>query len=364
MFREVNSVATVRRPTLKDVAETAGVSVTTVSVVLNGRREGVRVPEATRRRVQQVAEDLGYRPNVLARSLRTQQTRTIGFISDEVTTTPFAVGMLAAAQDEAASHGYLLFVVNLGPNAPLALQEQAIEQLAQQQVGHIVYGCMYHRLVDPPLGLPADAVFLNCEASGGLHRSIVPDDRRGAYEVVMELIRAGHQRIAFLDDHRHPPASLLRLEGLKAALADGGLEYRPALHVETTPFVRGGLVLSDLIDLPADQRPTAVFCYNDRIAMGAYRAARTRGLRVPDDLSIVGFDDQEYIASELDPPLTTVRLPHREMGRLAIQLLLDEPGALDDVPASDGPVILIPGELVRRDSVASPRQEEQSRSSS
>jgi LacI family transcriptional regulator len=347
-------LATNRRPTIKDVALAAGVSVTTVSVVLNDRRDGIRVPDATRRRVQQAAEDLGYRPNILARSLRTQTTRTIGFISDEVTTTPFAVGMLAAAQDEAARHGYLLFVVNLGPNAPLALQEQAIDQLAQQQVEHFIYGCMYHRVVDPPRGLPADAVFLNCEANGGRHRSIVPDERGGAYEVVAELIKAGHRRIAFLDDHRHPPASRLRFDGFRAALAEQGLDYEPALHVKTTPFVRGGLVLSDLIDLPAEQRPTAVFCYNDRIAMGAYRAARTRGLHVPDDLSIVGFDDQEYIASELDPPLTTVRLPHREMGRLAIQLVLDEPDALDDVPAPEGNVIRIAGELVRRDSVAKP----------
>jgi len=343
-----------RRPTLRDVARTAGVSVTTVSVVLNGRREGVRVPEATRHRVQQVAEDLGYRPNILARSLRTQETRTIGFISDEVTTTPFAVSMLAAAQDEAARRGYLLFVVNLGANAPLAIQEQAIDGLTQQQVGHFIYGCMYHRVVDPPLGLPADAVFLNCEASSGRHRSIVPDDRQGAYEVVTELIAVGHRRIAFLDDHRHPPASGLRFDGFRAALDEHGLDYEPALHVETTPFVRGGLVLSDLIDLPAEDRPTAVFCYNDRIAMGAYRAARTRGLRVPDDLSIVGFDDQEYIASELDPPLTTVRLPHREMGRLAIQLLLDEPDASDEPTATEGVVIRIPGELVRRESVAKP----------
>jgi LacI family transcriptional regulator len=317
-------LATTRRPTIKDVARTAGVSVTTVSVVLNDRREGIRVPDATRRRVQQAAEDLGYRPNILARSLRTQETRTIGFISDEVTTTPFAVAMLAAAQDEAARHGYLLFVVNLGPNAPLAIQQQAIELLAQQQVSQVVYGCMYHRTVDPPLGLPAGTVFLNCEASGGGYRSIVPDDRQGAYEVVTELIKAGHRRIAFLDDQWHPPASHLRFDGFRAALAEHGLNYRAALHVETTPFVRGGLVLSGLLDLPSDQRPTAVFCYNDRIAMGAYRAARTRGLRVPDDLSIVGFDDQEFIASELDPPLTTVRLPHREMGQLAVQLLLEE----------------------------------------
>ena len=139
-----------------------------------------------------------------------QETRTIGFISDEVTTTPYAVSMLAAAQDEAADNGYLLFVVNLGPNAPLALQ---------QQVGHFIYGCMYHRVIDPPRGLPADAVFLNCEAGGGRHRSIVPDERLGAYEVVAELIKAGHRRIAFLDDHNHPPASLLRFDGFRAALA-------------------------------------------------------------------------------------------------------------------------------------------------
>jgi LacI family transcriptional regulator len=351
---EVKQLATTRRPTLKDVAQAAGVSITTASVVVNDRRDGVRVPDATRRRVQQAAEDLGYRPNILARSLRTQTTRTIGFVSDEVTTTPFAVSMLAAAQDEASRHGYLLFVVNLGPNAPLALQEQAIDQLTQHQVGHFIYGCMYHRVVDPPRGLPADTVFLNCEASGGRHRSIVPDERQGAYEVVAELIDAGHRRIAFLDDHRHPPASRLRFDGFRAALAEHGLDYEPALHLETTPFVRGGLVLSDLIDRPAEQRPTAVFCYNDRIAMGAYRAARTRGLRVPDDLSIVGYDDQEFIASELDPPLTTLRLPHREMGRLAIQLVLDEPDALDDLPGLGGNLIRVAGELVRRDSVTKP----------
>ena len=348
-------MATTRRPTLKDVAQAAGVSITTASVVVNDVRDGVRVPDATRQRVQQAAEDLGYRPNILARSLRTQTTRTIGFVSDEVTTTPFAVSMLAAAQDEAARHGYLLFIVNLGPNAPLALQKQAIDQLTQHQVEHFIYGCMYHRLVDPPRGLPSDAVFLNCEASGGRHRSLVPDERQGAYEVVAELIKAGHRRIAFLDDHRHPPASRLRFEGFRAALAEHGLDYEPALHLETTPFVRGGLVLSDLIDLPDKRRPTAVFCYNDRIAMGAYRAARNHGLRVPDDLSIVGFDDQEFIASELDPPLTTVRLPHREMGQLAIQLVLDEPDALDDVPESEGNLIRVAGELVRRDSVAKPR---------
>jgi len=352
---EVKTLTTTRRPTLKDVAQAAGVSITTASVVVNDRRDGVRVQEATRRRVLQAAEDLGYRPNILARSLRTQTTRTIGFVSDEVTTTPFAVGMLAAAQDEASRHGYLLFIVNLGPNAPLALQEQAIDQLAQHQVEHFIYGCMYHRVVDPPRGLPSDAIFLNCEASGGRHRCIVPDERQGAYEVVTELIKAGHRRIAFLDDHRHPPASRLRFAGFQAALAEHGLDYEPALHLKTTPFVRGGLVLSELIDLPDERRPTAVFCYNDRIAMGAYRAARTRGLHVPDDLSIVGFDDQEFIASELDPPLTTVRLPHREMGRLAIQLVLDEPDALDDVPAPEGNLIRIAGELVRRDSVAKPR---------
>ena len=343
--------ASARRPTLKDVARTAGVSVTTAHVALTDQRQGSRVREDTRERIKQVAEDLGYQPNILARNLKTRRTSTIGFISDEVTTTPFAVSMLGAAQDEAARRGRLLVVVNLGVNAPLGVQGQAVDMLLQQQVGGVIYACMYHQAVTPPKGLPARTVFLNATATSGGYRGIVPDDRQGAHDVVRELVDAGHRKIGLLDDERHPVASGLRHRGYLDALTEAGITPDPQLHMQAPPLVRGGVQITQFLDLPQHRRPTAVFCYNDRQAMGAYRAARLRGMSIPGDLSIVGFDDQEYIASELDPPLTTVRLPHREMGRLAVHLLLDD---ADDGRLADDQVVKVPCQLIRRDSVAPP----------
>jgi LacI family transcriptional regulator len=338
-----------RRPTLKDVARVAGVSVTTAQVALADRREGVRVPEATRERVRQAAEKLGYQPNILARSLKTRRTSTIGFISDQVTTTPFAVSMLAAAQDEAARHGYLLFVVNMDGHGPANAHRRAIDLLLQQRVAGVIYGCMYHRNVVPPPRLPSRTVFANAAPIGGGYAGIVPDDRQGAHDAVAELAAAGHRRIAFLDDEWSPPASALRLRGYLDALAEADVEADPRWHLPALPSVRGGLEIGGFLDLPADVRPTAIFCFNDRQAMGAYRVARHRGLTIPDDLSVVGFDDQEFIASDLEPPLTTVQLPHAAMGKLAVQLLVDDgdQGAVDTAE-----LIRVPCTLIRRQSVS------------
>ena len=343
-----------RRPTIKDVAQLADVSSTTVSVVLNHQREGIRVPESTRERVHRAAAELGYTPNVLARNLRTRASSTIGFLSDEVTTTPFAVSMLAAAQDEAARRGYLLLVVNVGVNAVAEKQRDALDLLHQQQVSGIVYACMFHRHVEPPAGLPDKTVFLNAQAIGGGFPSIVPDDYQGAHDLVTELLDHGHRRIGFINDEEHPVAADQRFNGYRDALSERGIKADPALYIEAGPFVRGGLEIARLLELPPRERPTAVFCFNDRVAMGAYRVARYRGLHIPTDLSIVGFDDQEFIASELDPGLTTMRLPHPEMGKLAIEILLDQadPGLADATNGSSVHRILC--ELIRRESVAPP----------
>ncbi len=336
-----------RRPTLKDVAREAGVSVTTAQVSLAGRRDGVRVPDATRERVRQVADRLGYRPNILARGLKTRRTSTIGFISDGVTTTPFAVAMLAAAQDEAARHGYLLLVVNVDDVTSPSVRNEALDLLLEHHVMGIIHGCVYHRVVTPGPGLPERTVFANAVPTGGRFTGVVPDERRGACEAVAELVAAGHRRIAFLDDEWAPPASALRHQGYLDALAAGGIAADARWHVRARATVGGGLAVGALFDLPARVRPTAVFCFNDRQAMGAYRAARRRGMRIPDDLSVVGFDDQEFIASELDPPLTTMRLPHAEMGELAVRLVIAEQG-----PAQ---TVQIPCQLIRRESVGPPR---------
>ena len=152
-------------------------------------------------------------------------------------------------------------------------------------------------------------------------------------------------------------AHRLRLAGYHEAMAEYGVVPDPRLHLSSQATVAGGVEGGALLDLPPDVRPTAVFCFNDRMAMGLYRAARHRGLHVPGDLSIVGFDDQEFIASELDPPLTTMRLPHAEMGRLAIESVLGldtEYAGWQPGPVEGSSVAMLECPVVERQSVAPP----------
>jgi LacI family transcriptional regulator len=351
-------MGTPNRPTLKDVAREAGVSITTASVVLNDKRDGgVRVTESTRARVRHVADELGYRPNQMARGLRQRTSRAIGFVSDRVTTTPFAVAMLAGAQDAASEQGHLLFVVNAtGPDGGLLLAE-AVDELVTHQVSRFVVAAMGHRPIDPSPGLPESTVFVNAFATRGAHRSIVPDERGAGRAAAEELLDQGHRRIAYLDDDSGTVASPLRFQGYVDALRAAGVEPDPRLHIQLPPCRPGGEHGGELLDLDPEVRPTAVFCFNDRAAMGLYRAARSRGLEVPEDLSVVGFDDQEFIAPELQPGLTTMRLPHEEMGRLAVRVALglDTPDT-EWQAEGEGTITRVACPIVRRASVGPPRQ--------
>jgi LacI family transcriptional regulator len=340
-----------KRVGIKDVAQAAGVSAATVSLVLNDRAAD-RIPAATRERVRRAAEETGYAPNRLARSLRTRRTHTIGLVSDRIATTPYAVRMVEAAQEVAREHGHLLFLVNTGGDPDL--EREAVGALLDQQVDGLVYACMWHRVLDDlPENLPGDAVFLDARPAVGGFPAVVPDDRGGAVAAVQELVDAGHRRIAYvdIDEEPSPVASGLRLEGYREVLRRAGIEPDPALHVRGVSDAAGGMAAaSRVLELPADRRPTALFCFNDRIAMGAYAAARHHGLEIPTDLSVVGYDDQQLIAAELDPGLTTVRLPHYEMGRWAVEVLLGARAR----PTDDDGVVLMPCPLVRRASVGPP----------
>lgn len=339
-----------KRVGIKDVAREAGVSPTTVSLVLNGRTEA-RIPPATRERVCEVAARVGYTPSALARSLRTQRTHTIAMVSDQIATTPFAVSMIQAAQDVARRHGFLLVVVNA--DADPDIERDAIRMLLDRQVDGFIYACMWHQVVEPRPDLPAGTVFLDGRPVGGGFPAVVPDDRAGAMAAVQELVDHGHRRIAFIDAGEEPVpiASELRYDGYLTVLRAAGIEPDPTLHVETATTAAGGLAAAGaLLDRPAEERPTALFCFNDRVAMGAYRAVRHRGLRIPGDLSVVGYDDQQYIAADLDPPLTTVALPHYEMGRWAMEVRL----GVRPAPTDNDGVVLMPCPLVRRESVAPP----------
>ncbi|MFV2064884.1 MAG: LacI family DNA-binding transcriptional regulator [Chloroflexota bacterium] len=339
-----------RRARMSDVAQAAGVSTTTVSVVLSGKA-GTSIPTATQERVLEASKALGYRTNALARGLRTRNTDTIGLISDTIASTPFAGAMIHGAHQAAAEAGKLLLIVNTERDPDV--EAKAIDTMHERQVDAIIYATMFHRMVEPPAALrEAHWVVLDSRTTDSRDSWVVPDEEGGAYAAANLLIDAGHQRISYVLDIHHTPAAEERLCGYRRALTDAGLEYDLGLVAEDrdTPF-GGHAAAASLLD--RRDRPTALLCYNDRMAMGAYRAARDAGLSIPQDISIVGFDNQDQIAPWLDPPLTTVQLPHEEMGRWAVKHLL---GVLSgDIEGPRQQRMACP--LVLRDSVAPPRSQ-------
>jgi len=336
------------RVTIKDVAERSGVSITTVSHVLNDV-PGKRVNPQTRERVLRVAEELLYRPNQLARGLRTQRSNMIGFLSDRVSTTPHATKMIVGAQDAAAEAGSLLVLLNSGGDPDL--EEREIEALLERQVDGIVYALFYHQVATPPANLAnGPAVLLDARSPDGLVSSVVPDEIGGARAAVEALLAAGHRQIGYVATNEDIPARMLRLTGFRQALEVYGLEFDPADVIEVNPNARGGYDGGRAL-LTRSNRPTGIFCFKDLAAMGVYQAAGELGLSIPGDLSVVGFDDQELISDSLWPGLTTVALPHFEMGRWAIRTLLGQIEAPEPVPAVHA---VLPCPLVRRGSVAPP----------
>jgi LacI family transcriptional regulator len=309
-----------KRPSMKDVADLAGVSRTTVSFVLN-EVPNANIPLATRERVMIAVEELGYRPNALARGLRAQRTHTIGFISDEIATTPYAGRTIQGAQDLAWEYQSLILLVNTSGDDEMRLA--AINNILDRRVDAIIYATMYHRECHPPdIIHQVPTVLLDCFVADHSLPSVVPDEVLGGYQATRHLLQEGHKRVGFINDVHTVPAAIGRLQGYSQALAEFGLPFDDSLVTHGRSEQAGGYDgVMTLMSL--DQRPTALFCFNDRMAMGAYDALRKLNLAIPDDVAVIGFDNQEIIAAHLYPSLTTMQLPHYEMGRWAVQHLLD-----------------------------------------
>ena len=305
---------------MKDVAQLAGVSRTTVSFVLNGKPHS-NIPEATQIRIKDAVKQLGYRPNTLARGLRADRTNTIGFISDVVATTPYAGQIIQGSQELAWENNNLLLLINTGVDR--TMKRVAVETLLDHRVDGIVYAAMFHREVDPPASLrEVPTVLLNCFVADQSLPSVVPDEIQGGYDATHHLLEKGHRRIGFVRDESGVPASLGRFEGYKQALASYDVPFDPALvwtRGDSVPAT-GYAGATELMQL--EEKPTALFCYNDRMAMGAVDALRTLGLSIPRDVAVIGYDNQEIIAAHIRPALTTMQLPHYEMGQWAVQHLL------------------------------------------
>jgi LacI family transcriptional regulator len=313
---------------IRDVAKAAGVSVTTVSHALSETHSS-RVNARTVEHIKAVAGELGYAPNRLASGLRNQRSQILGLVSDEITTTPFAGAMIQGAQDAASEHGHLLMVVNSGLDNELERQE--IRALQQHQVDGVIYARMFHQLVSVPgelNGLPT--VVLDAATDDPRLSSVVPNEFGAGQSAAELLVTAGHRRIAMINNEDDIPAAHERLAGFREGLVRSGLELPEVSLVAAHPSTAGGREAA-LQLLSRKQRPTALFCFSDQMAMGAYQAAGHLGLNVPHEVSIVGVDNLELIADALWPGLSTVALPHYEMGRWAVLKLLNEledPGAL------------------------------------
>ena len=338
---------------IRDVADAAGVSVTTVSHVLNDTPYA-RTSSETRRRVKDAAAALGYGPNRMAQGLRTQRSGMIGLLSEEIATTPHAGRIILGAEETARAHDLTLVIINSSRDADDHNHRDDVNALLTRQVDGILYATMYHRELSLPANLiGTPAVLIDASDKAGLVPSVVPDEEGGAIAAVQALTGAGHRRIGFLNNIDDVPATRGRLNGYRSVLAAVGIPYDPALVTNSPSETAAGYAAArSILDKP--NRPTALFCYNDRMAMGAYRAAAELGLAIPADLSIVGFDNQELIAANIYPALTTVALPHYEMGAWAVETLVglmnghEEHRLLADQPT------LLPCPLVTRDSIAAP----------
>jgi LacI family transcriptional regulator len=337
------------RVTMKQVAQQAGVSVATVSAVIRGATNGnVRISAPTRERVERVVNELGYSPNFLARGLRNQKSQLLGFITDVVGQSLATGAMLQGAQDAASEAGIALLLFTTGDDRQI--ERRAIDIMHGHRVDGLIYGTMSHRVVDVPDGVrDLRTVLLDARVADASLPSVEPDDERGGYEATRYLLDAGHRRIAFVTTSEPSGAADERLAGYRRALAEAGVEADPALiaWAENTLSVRMGEdAAAPLLALPA--RPTAIFAYNDPLAQGVYRAIQRAGLRVPQDISVIGYDDQLHIAAALEPGLTTMRLPHYEMGRWAVEHLLSGGAGGSQPPAQ----VRMECPLVERASVA------------
>lgn len=310
--------------TLRDVADRADVSVATVSLVVNNKKRS-RIGEETRARVLDAVAELGYRPNALAQSLSSGQSRFIGMVSDSIATLPFAGQILKGAQDEAWRNGYVLLVADTGDNPEVTAD--AIKMMVDHQAVGMLYSTWYHRAVDPsPLFDALPSVFVNCFTTQPDTYSVVPSEVQGGSLATRLLLERGHRRVAFVNSTEDAPSTAGRLEGYRQSLAEAGIPFDPNLVISIHPDEAGGFQEAGydagMQLLSSSTPPSAIFCYNDRVAMGLYEAAKERGVRIPEDLAVVGFDDQEVIAAHLRPKLTSIALPHYDIGVHGVRALL------------------------------------------
>ncbi|WP_051301252.1 LacI family DNA-binding transcriptional regulator [Actinomadura rifamycini] len=322
---------------VKEVARRAGVSVATVSRVLN---DSARVTAETRARVLAAVEELGYRPNAVARSLRTDTTRTIGLVIGDILN-PFFTELARAVEDEARAAGYSVVIGNADERAER--QDHYVRTLLEQRVDGLLL-CPTAEVTPLVRDVVRDGgplVFLDRTLPGLDVPTVRADGTAAIGELVAHLAALGHRRIAFVSGPALLSTGRERTEAFTAALRACGLPVRPD-YVQAGDFqaASGRAGAARLLDLP--EPPEAIFAGDNLMALGALDEIRARGLAIPGDVALASYDDVPWF-THLDPPLTAIGQPVQDLGRRAVRALLDR---IDGRPVE--PVVLDARLVVRR----------------
>ncbi len=332
---------------IKDIARAANVSHPTVSRALS---YSPLVRGETAERIRLIAASLGYRPSAIARSLATKKTRTIGVVVTSIAD-PFIADVVSGIEETANDHGYSVFLAN--SNANPDREVKVVHSFHERRVDGIIVtasrvGALYMPLLS---GLKIPIVLINNQhpdAPDEFIYSVMIDNIKASTLVMKHLIGLGHRRIAYIGDQAGFQSDTERFAGYRQSLAFAGYPFLPELVVHGNGKPEGGRqAMEKLLSLPTP--PTAVFCYNDMSALGALRALYGHGINVPDDISLVGFDDLA-IASYTSPLLTTVGQPKQQMGRMAMETMLKLISGVDTKAN-----IKVDGELIIRESTAPPK---------
>ncbi|HDL2106267.1 TPA: substrate-binding domain-containing protein [Mannheimia haemolytica] len=326
--------------TMKDIARLAQVSTSTVSHVINNSRF---VSEEIRERVQRVVKELNYTPSALARSLKVNETKTIGMLVT-ATGNPFFAEVMAGVEQYCQQHQYNLIIATT--NGDTERLQHHLQMLMQRKVDGLLLMCGDTRLnADESLNIPLPLVVLDWWFTELNADKIFENSISGGYLATKTLIEAGHSKIAIITGNLKKSLAKNRLEGYKKALAEANIPLNPNWVFESHFDFAGGVNGMNAL-LAQSEKPTAVFACSDTIALGAYQAIWQQGLRIPQDISIIGYDDIE-LAKYLPPPLSTISQPKAELGRLAVETLLKR----IRFKSTDFQTIMLEPELVLRHSI-------------
>ncbi|NSZ66482.1 LacI family DNA-binding transcriptional regulator (plasmid) [Agrobacterium tumefaciens] len=332
------------------VAKAAGVSNKTVSRVINGEPY---VTEETRERVERAIRDLGYVPNMAARQIRSSRSNTFGIITDYVSTTPYSVDIVRGIQDWANANGKTILMANTGGASE---REAEIWKMFQShRIDGVLYVTMYHRIVDPETGdVGIPTVMINCRPqTSELFPSIEPDDYQGAQDLTRYLLDRGHRKIGYIRLNPILLGAQLRLDAIRKTTHDFGLsesDLTIRLGMEGPVGAEKNYVFAVATEiLRQKERPTAIMSGNDEMTIQVYIAAMALGLRIPEDVSVVGFDDFRTVSLALKPELTTAALPYYDLGLQGAEVLNSVVAGNETDPITR----VLPCKLVERTSVRS-----------